>query len=196
MTEVPLFPLRTVLFPGGSLRLRIFEPRYLSLVSRCLREEIGFGVVLIRQGAEVGPAVTYDVGTLARITDWYTLSDGLLGITALGEERLRIGSSRREPDGLVVGDVTMLGPERAAGLEPRHTAAVAALESLSSLANEPIPEAEWRTDDAGWVAARLAELLPSSAAEKQAWLELGDPIERLDAIMPALAALRPKRPPS
>jgi Lon protease-like protein len=194
--EVPLFPLRTVLFPGGSLRLRIFEPRYLSLVSRCLREEIGFGVVLIRQGAEVGPAVTYDVGTLARITDWYTLSDGLLGITALGEERLRIGSSRREPDGLVVGDVTMLGPERAAGLEPRHTAAVAALESLSSLANEPIPEAEWRTDDAGWVAARLAELLPSSAAEKQAWLELGDPIERLDAIMPALAALRPKRPPS
>jgi Lon protease-like protein len=196
VTEVPLFPLRTVLFPGGSLRLRIFEPRYLSLVSRCLREEIGFGVVLIRQGAEVGPAVTYDVGTLARITDWYTLSDGLLGITALGEERLRIGSSRREPDGLVVGDVTMLGPERAAGLEPRHTAAVAALESLSSLANEPIPEAEWRTDDAGWVAARLAELLPSSAAEKQAWLELGDPIERLDAIMPALAALRPKRPPS
>ena len=196
MTEVPLFPLRTVLFPGGSLRLRIFEPRYLSLVSRCLREEIGFGVVLIRQGAEVGPAVTYDVGTLARITDWYTLSDGLLGITALGEERLRIGSSRREPDGLVVGDVTMLGPERAAGLEPRHTAAVAALESLSSLANEPIPEAEWRTDDAGWVAARLAELLPSSAAEKQTWLELGDPIARLDAIMPALAALRPKRPPS
>jgi len=196
VTEVPLFPLRTVLFPGGSLRLRIFEPRYLSLVSRCLREEIGFGVVLIRQGAEVGPAVTYDVGTLARITDWYTLSDGLLGITALGEERLRIGSSRREPDGLVVGDVTMLGPERAAGLEPRHTAAVAALESLSSLANEPIPEAEWRTDDAAWVAARLAELLPSSAAEKQAWLELGDPIERLDAIMPALAALRPKRPPS
>jgi len=196
VTEVPLFPLRTVLFPGGSLRLRIFEPRYLSLVSRCLREEIGFGVVLIRQGAEVGPAVTYDVGTLARITDWYTLSDGLLGITALGEERLRIGSSRREPDGLVVGDVTMLGPERAAGLEPRHTAAVAALESLSSLANEPIPQAVWRTDDAGWVAARLAELLPSSAAEKQAWLELGDPIERLDAIMPALAALRPKRPPS
>jgi len=196
VSEVPLFPLRTVLFPGGSLRLRIFEPRYLNLVSRCLREEIGFGVVLIREGTEVGPAVTYDVGTLARITDWYTLSDGLLGITALGEERLRIGSSRREPDGLVVGDVTMLGPERAAGLEPRHTAAVAALESLSSLANEPIPEAEWRTDDAGWVAARLAELLPSPAAEKQAWLELGDPIARLDAIMPALAALRPKRPPS
>jgi Lon protease-like protein len=196
VSEVPLFPLRTVLFPGGSLRLRIFEPRYLNLVSRCLREEIGFGVVLIRQGAEVGPAVTYDVGTLARITDWYTLSDGLLGITALGEERLRIRSSRREADGLVIGDVTMLGPERATGLEPRHTAAIAALQSLSELANEPIPEGEWRPEDAAWVAARLAELLPSSAAEKQSWLELADPIERLDAIMPALAALRPKRPQS
>jgi Lon protease-like protein len=196
VSEVPLFPLRTVLFPGGSLRLRIFEPRYLNLVSRCLREEIGFGVVLIRQGAEVGPAVTYEVGTLARITDWYTLSDGLLGITALGEERLRIRSSRREADGLVIGDVTMLGPERATGLEPRHTAAIAALQSLSELANEPIPEGEWRPEDAAWVAARLAELLPSSAAEKQSWLELADPIERLDAIMPALAALRPKRPQS
>ena len=193
MSELPLFPLRTVLFPGGSLQLRIFEPRYLNLVSRCLRENIGFGVVMIRQGTEVGPAVTYEVGTLARISDWYTLSDGLLGITALGEERLRIHSSRRESDGLVIGEVTMLGPERAIGLEPRHTAAIAALQSLSALANEPIPEAQWRPDDAAWVAARLAELLPSSAAEKQSWLELGDPIERLDAIMPALAALRPKR---
>jgi Lon protease-like protein len=196
VTEVPLFPLRTVLFPGGSLRLRIFEPRYLNLVSRCLREEIGFGVVLIRQGAEVGPAVTCEVGTLARITDWYTLSDGLLGITALGTERLRIHRSRREADGLVVGEVTMLGAEREAALEERHTAAVAALQSLSALANEPIAEAQWRPDDASWVAARLAELLPASSAEKQSWLELDDPLERLDAIMPALAALRPKRSPS
>ena len=193
MTEISLFPLRTVLFPGGSLRLRIFEPRYLSLVSRCLREEIGFGVVLIRQGAEVGPSVTHEVGTLARISDWYTLSDGLLGITALGTERLRVHASRRQADGLVVGEVTMLGPERETALEARHTAALAALQSLSALANEPIPETQWRPDDAAWVAARLAELLSASAAEKQTWLELGDPIERLDAIMPALAALRPKR---
>jgi uncharacterized protein len=192
--EIPLFPLRSVLFPGGSLRLRIFELRYLDMISRCLREDIGFGVVLIRQGSEVGPAVPYDVGTLARIADWYTLSDGLLGITAQGVERLRLRSTRRQNDGLALGEVELLGPEPAAALEARHTPAVAALQALMTLASEsPNDESAWHTEDAAWVAGRLAELLPVAAADKQAWLEIDDPLERLDAIMPALAALRPKR---
>ena len=194
MTELALFPLRSVLFPGGSIRLRIFEPRYLDMVSRCLREDSGFGVVLIREGAEVGPtAVTYGVGTLARIADWYRMSDGLLGITARGTERLRLRAVRRQPDGLLVGDVTLLGPEREAQLEARHTAAIAALQALRALAAEPIPDVEWRTEDAAWVGCRLAELLPASPAEKQQWLEIGDPVERLDTIMPVLVALRPRR---
>jgi Lon protease-like protein len=193
VTETALFPLRSVLFPGGSIRLRIFEPRYLDMVSRCLREDAGFGVVLIREGAEVGPAVTYGVGTLARIADWYRMSDGLLGITARGTERLRLRSVRRQPDGLLVGEVTLLGPERDAPLEARHTAAIAALQTLRALASEPIPEGDWRPEDAGWVACRLAEVLPASTAEKQQWLEIADPVERLDAIMPVLSALRPRR---
>ena len=69
--EIPLFPLQAVLFPGGPMPLKIFEPRYLGMISRCLKDNAGFGVVLIRDGAEVGPATTYDVGTLASIDDWY-----------------------------------------------------------------------------------------------------------------------------
>jgi Lon protease-like protein len=195
VTEIPIFPLRTVLFPTGSLRLRIFEPRYLDMVSRCLREDIGFGVLLIREGSEVGHAVTFDVGTLARIADWYRLSDGLLGITAIGVERLRLRSVRRQPDGLAVGEVEMLGAERAAPLEARHAGAAAALETLRTLANGADPQAESWRDDAAWVAAHLAALLPVSAAQKQVWLEIDDPVERLDAIMPSIAVLRPKRPP-
>jgi len=193
VTEIPLFPLRTVLFPGGTLRLRIFEPRYLDMVSRCLREDIGFGVMLIREGAEVGPAVTWGVGTVARISDWYKLSDGLLGITVLGTERLRLLSTQRRSDGLLLGQVKLLGAERVSALEPRHTAAVAALQALRALAAEPIADEEWRPDDAAWVGCRLAELLPATNEEKQHWLEINDPLARLDAIVPALAALRPRR---
>jgi hypothetical protein len=193
VTEIALFPLRSVLFPGGSIRLRIFEPRYLDMVSRCLRADEGFGVVLIREGAEVGPAVTHGVGTLARIADWYRMSNGLLGIMARGTERLRLRSVRRQPDGLLVARVELLGPERGEPLEPRHTAAIAALQALRALAAEPIPDGDWHADDAGWVGCRLAELLPASPTEKQQWLEIGDPVERLDAIMPVLSALRPRR---
>lgn len=121
------------------------------------------------------------------------MSDGLLGITARGTERVRLRGVRRQPDGLLVGDVALLGPERAAPIEPRHTAAIAALQALRTLAAEPIPEGDWHPDDAGWVACRLAELLPASAVEKQQWLEIADSVERLDAIMPVLSALRPRR---
>jgi len=89
--DIPLFPLNTVLFPGGPLSLRIFEPRYLDLVRDCTRNGSGFGVCLILQGREAGePAVPAAVGTFARIVDFYTLSDGLLGIRAEGGERFRV----------------------------------------------------------------------------------------------------------
>ncbi|HEY7377666.1 MAG TPA: LON peptidase substrate-binding domain-containing protein, partial [Steroidobacteraceae bacterium] len=98
--EIALFPLNTVLFPGGPLPLRIFEPRYIDMVRRCLREQRGFGVVLIRSGNEVGPAEFESVGTLARIVDFHALSDGLLGLVNVGERRFRVISRRRQDDGL------------------------------------------------------------------------------------------------
>ena len=89
--QIPLFPLGTVLFPGGPLPLRIFEPRYLDMVSDCLRNDKAFGVCLIKDGREVGePAQPFDVGTMAKIVDWDRTDDGLLAITALGTSRFRI----------------------------------------------------------------------------------------------------------
>ena len=90
MTSIALFPLNIVLFPDGPLPLRIFETRYVDMVRRCLREDHGFGVVLIREGNEVGPAETYDVGTIAKITDFNQLPDGLLGLSCVGQQRFRI----------------------------------------------------------------------------------------------------------
>ena len=96
--QVPLFPLNTVLFPGGPLPLRIFEARYIDMISERMRSEAPFGVLLIKDGEEVGDSSTYEVGTLARITDWYQGSDGLLGVTAIGGQRFRLQSAERQAD--------------------------------------------------------------------------------------------------
>ncbi len=106
--QIALFPLHTVLFPGGPLPLRIFEPRYLGMVSACLRDQSPFGVLQIRDGSEVGQASTWDVGTLAHISDWYQGSDGILGVTAVGDQRFRVRSTERREDGLLVGEAELL----------------------------------------------------------------------------------------
>jgi len=107
--SVPLFPLKTVLFPGGPLPLRIFEPRYLDMVSRCLKDDIQFGVVLIADGQEAASSVsTHAQGTLAKICDWYQESDGLLGIRAEGQERFRLISIEQQDDALNIGNIETL----------------------------------------------------------------------------------------
>src|SRR6476469_216509 len=102
---MPLFPLNTVLFPGGPLPLRIFETRYVDMVRHCMRERCPFGVVLIRAGAEVGAvADTAEVGTTAHIVDFNPMPDGLLGISCVGEHKFRVLSRRQQGDGLNVAD--------------------------------------------------------------------------------------------
>src|SRR5215472_14441288 len=103
MPELALFPLNTVLFPGGALPLRIFETRYLDMVSRCLKEGQGFGVCLIREGAETGAAKIHMAGTLAEIGDWSRGEDSLLHILVRGTRRFRVSALRQQPDGLNLG---------------------------------------------------------------------------------------------
>ena len=110
--HIPIFPLNTVLFPGGPLPLRIFEPRYIDMVSASMKSDTPFGVLLIKDGEEAGPATTYEVGTLAKITDFYQGSDGLLGVTALGGQRFRLISNERQHDGLNIGEVELIDADR------------------------------------------------------------------------------------
>jgi len=183
--EIPLFPLGTVLFPGGPLPLRIFEARYIDLVRRCLRDDTGFGVVLIREGVEAGgTAETFDVGTYARIVDFSQQPDGLLGIRAAGERRFRILERRRARDGLNVADVEWLPDEPNLPLPEELAELAPALESILTQVGEPYASLERRPDDAAWVAGRLAEILPIPPGHKQHCLELDDPIERLRFLRP------------
>lgn len=177
---LPLFPLNTVLFPGGPLRLRIFEPRYLDMVSRCMRESSNFGVALITEGREAGgTARTTLIGTTARIVDFERLDDGLLGITARGEKKFSIIDVRTQGDGLNIADVHLL-PD-----EPRMQIP----EDLGILA-ELLKQAFVQVGDAyggepplfesaSWVGMRLAEMLPLPMPEKQQCLEMDNAVERL-----------------
>jgi uncharacterized protein len=185
-SELPLFPLATVLFPGGPLNLRIFEARYLDMVASVLRGENRFGVVAIRSGSEVGEAETFTVGTAAEIVDWQD-AGGLLAIRAVGRDSFTIEESHRRHDGLYVGRVDWLDEPPAAPLPPEHVELKSLLESL--LKQLPIyAEIATAYDDAVWVGARLAEILPFSLVLKQSLLETRDPRARLDKIAAGLRA--------
>jgi Lon protease-like protein len=181
---IALFPLNIVLFPGGPLPLRIFETRYVDMVRRCMREGTNFGVVLIREGREVGPAETFDVGTLADIVDFHQLSDGLLGLSCVGRQRFRIRSRSRQADGLNLAEIDPLQPESALPVPARHSRLAELLKNVLPQLGEVYEGLEMRPDDAAWVGYRLAEILPIPLADKQRVLELDDPIQRLDVLSP------------
>lgn len=180
--EIPLFPLRTVLFPGGPLPLRIFESRYIDMISHCMKNDTSFGVLLIKQGTEDGPATTHDVGTLASITDWYQGSDGLLGVTAAGGERFRLLSARRQADGLNIGTVEVIPPEPDMVLPNEYASLKKILESVLDDLGRLYESLERRYDDAVWVSYRLIEIMPIDLEEKQRFLESNDTPERLRLI--------------
>jgi Lon protease-like protein len=184
--EVPLFPLKTVLFPGGPLPLRVFETRYLDMISTCLKENRGFGVVLIRDGEEVGATSTYEVGTMAEIVDWYQGSDGLLGVTAEGRERFRISRTRRQKDGLNLGTVEFLSPEPRMALPERFSAMARILQEVMDDLGSHYQEIEKHYSDASWIGYRFAEILPLPMEQKQQYLEMNDPERRLDMLRPLL----------
>ncbi len=188
--KVPLFPLGTVLYPGGPLPLRIFESRYLDMISKCLKNASPFGVLLIKTGTEAGPATTYDIGTLARITDWYQGSDGLLGITAVGEQRFRLLSSSREPDGLNVGDIEIIPTETTLTLPEEYRPLANILSGVLEDLGRLYETLDKKYDDAGWVGYRFAEILPISPEQKQNCLEADDPVQRLEMMREVLDTVR------
>jgi uncharacterized protein len=180
---IPLFPLHTVLFPGGPLPLRIFETRYTDMVRRCMREQLPFGVLMIQDGEEAGEvASTATVGCSARIADFGTLEGGLLGISCIGERKFRVLKVWRAADGLNMGEVEWLEPETPVALPPEFARLAATVRRALGELEEHYEHVERHFDDASWVGNRLAELLPIELGDKQALLEVEDPLARLDAL--------------
>ena len=190
IVDVPLFPLRTVLFPGGPLPLRIFESRYIDMISQCMKSDSPFGVLLIREGNEAGLATTHEVGTLATIADWYQGSDGLLGVTAVGGSRFRLLSGRQQANGLNIGEIDVIPPEPTMTLPDEYASLRKILEGVLDDLGRLYESLERRFDDAVWVTYRLVEILPIELAEKQQFLESSDTLARLKLIDELLNTVR------
>ncbi len=183
LADLALFPLQTVLFPGGRLPLRIFEQRYMDMAKTCLRDGAPFGVCLIREGREVGaPAVPVEVGCLARIAAWDMPQLGVLQVLARGERRFRIRERRVQADGLAHASVALLAEETDAPLEADTDLCARVLRKAIESGGEALVEPPLRYGSAAWVSARLAELLPLSLAARQRLLEMDDARDRIEIL--------------
>ena len=187
---LPLFPLQSVLFPGALLGLKVFEPRYLDLVTDCLRNKTPFGVIRLRQGAEAGasgePVQLEDIGTLAHIEEVDAEQAGLLRLRCAGGLRFKLSqSAQRRDNGLWMAPVQLMAPDSARAPGPAMlqtvTALAEAIRKLQERDADPFAR-PYRLDDAGWVANRWCELLPLPATAKQKLMELQDPVIRLSLV--------------
>ena len=188
---LPLFPLRSVLFPGGLLALKVFEARYLDLMAECLRHQQPFGVVCLLQGGEVRADKTAAVrfestGVLARLDDVDSEQPGVLRVRCTGTRRFRLeGAANQQPDGLWVGRAELLPDDAALPPNAAHLPTVQALANaiatLKAQGAEPF-HLPHRLDDAGWAANRWCEILPISLSAKQKLMALDDPQLRLQLV--------------
>lgn len=188
MNDVPLFPLNTVLFPDGILPLRIFEPRYLDMVSECLKGAKAFGVVLIRNGEETGTAAsTCEIGTLATIVDFQKNDDGLLGIVVSGGRRFRIIDRHVDTNQLLRGTLEILDHNDDPGFPAQYELLARMLRQILEKFGLDYMDQHERFEEPYWVGSRLAELLPIGLNERQRLLEMDDPIARLDHLQNTIA---------
>ncbi len=179
--ELPLFPLGSVLFPGGRLELRIFERRYLDLIRDCARENVPFGVCLILKGNDAGtPATPAAFGTCAHIEDFSTTSEGLLGIAARGGQRFYVESVRIKDSGLIVAQVQYLPIEPPMPMPTEFSLLATILQRFGEqFGGELGAASKDQFDDAVFVANRLAEILPLSKQEQLQILQCTDAKNRL-----------------
>ncbi len=180
---LPIFPLQTVLFPGGRLPLRVFEARYMDMASECLKSGQPFGVCLIKEGREVGtPAVPESIGCSARIIECDMQQLGVLNVVTRGERRFRILSREANAQGLVCADVEWLAPEEEAVVPDEYAGCVTLLKMIAEDSRFAALSADAHYESATWVSYRLSEVLPIPARVKQMLLELTGSVPRLQVL--------------
>jgi len=181
--EIPLFPLNTVLFPGGKLPIKVFEPRYMEMVGACLKEKKAFGICLIRTGEETGaPAQPEQVGCMVEITDWDMQQLGILDIAVVGTQRFHIETSHAEKNGLILAQVVSIAEEPPLQLPIQHQACATILRHIIEHLGVERFAPPLRYDDSVWVGYRLAELLPLKRSVRQNMLEMNDSLVRIEIL--------------
>ena len=185
--QIPLFPLRTVLYPRGVLPLKIFEQRYVDMAKACLAGDLPFGVCLLTRGDEVARAGAptpefATVGTLARIASWDMPQLGILHVGTIGGTRFKVERHASEPSGLIVGEVTEIADEPPVAVTAEQQPLVHLLELIAARVGPQGFPADADYADATWVGHRLAEFLPLPLTIKQSMLEINDARVRLTVL--------------
>ena len=181
--EIPLFPLKTVLFPGGLLPLRVFETRYMDMTRERLKSKQPFGVCLIREGKEVGAAAIPEaVGCLAEIISWDMEQLGVLQLKTLGGARFRIREKHVDAHKLLHAKVDLLPAENRVELPEQFDACASLLQIIAADKSAQVFAEPHRFEDATWVGYRLTEVLPIPLTAKQKLLELDEPLLRLEIL--------------
>lgn len=182
--DYALFPLSTVVFPGGIMPLRIFEPRYLDMVAMCMKGRTQFGVCAAQPARSGEFSAPRAVGTLVEIVDFDRLDDGQLGITVEGRRRFEVVSTRQADNGLWWGEVSFISETADSACPIEFTALKQVAAALIEEVGLPYDTQASDYDSASWLSARLTELLPFDAATKHDLLATNDPLERLRRIRP------------
>lgn len=186
--DIPIFPLKAVLFPAGKLPVKVFEPRYMDMASACLRNNTRFGICLITEGKESGkPARHADTGCSAEIAEWEMDQPGVLHIQAVGIQRFHVETSHVEKNGLIMARAVPITPEPPHPLPASHQACATLLRRLIEHLGENRFTSPLNFDDAAWVGYRLAELLPLKLSVRQNMLEMNDSEVRIEILHSFLA---------
>lgn len=190
LEALPLFPLNTVLFPHASLHLHIFEERYREMVRMCLREDRPFGVVLIREGSETGPADPYLVGTACRIKEVRTYEDGRMDIAVQGERRFRV-RHLDESQAYLMGQVEPVIEHEIEETDRAEQLLLRARNEFEALIRHAIERDEVAVrvvfpTDPVVLSFTIANLLQMDNLKKQRLLETTDTLERMEDLLPIL----------
>lgn len=190
--SLALFPLNTVLFPGCTLDLQIFEARYLDMISRCMKKGESFGVVCIFNDQEMGiaPDGYALIGCEAFIRDFKQQDNGLLGIRVEGGRRFRVLDVTVQKDQLLVAEVKWLDEMPDRPLEEEDADLLALLEALAEHPMVASLEMNAHAEGQQALGNQLAYLLPFTDADKVDLLRIDDPQQRLDAIQMLLDELQ------
>ena len=188
--QIPLFPLSTIVMPGGLLPLRLFEPRYLDMVRECLRGQTGFGVCLVKEGRETGAAaVPYPSGTWIKIVDWDQGDNGLLQIVVEGQQKFSVVDTIVDDAQLLHGTVELLPAEQSASVPPEYQYLIETMEQVLQQVAPTVQYSKTETSDALWLGSRFVELLPLSSGLRHELFSMDDAIERLTAISEVFSAI-------
>ncbi|HEX7971949.1 MAG TPA: LON peptidase substrate-binding domain-containing protein [Thiobacillus sp.] len=179
-SRLPLFPLNTVVFPGGRLPLKVFEQRYLDMIKQAIADNSPFGICAIREGTETGtPAVPYPIGTRVHVTEWDMPHTGILHIDTHAQERFVIRSTHVEPNGLLIGMVDAISVESSIAVPDELELAIEILRHIVDEYGDAHFPAPHDFDNAVWVGYRLSEVLPLKLSVKHDLLAMNDSIMRL-----------------